>query len=117
MIYIKVIDGVEVDRILADAEFVATLPGEWLTEAEYARMLQRREMRQTWGELPEWIRGPYRHNFDSANNLLDELDDVAALSMIASIQATAYIAGDATRTAIFNATKEAFTASIEALAE
>jgi hypothetical protein len=117
MIYIQVVDSVEVNRIVAGAEFIATQPGEWLTESEYARMRKRHEMRQSWVALPEWIRGPYRPNFDAANNLLDELDDTAALSMIASIQATAYIIEDATRIEIFRATKAAFTSSIEALAE
>ncbi len=42
----------------------------------------REKIRQTWDELPAWITGPYRMQFDAANSLLDEGKNDQAVEMI-----------------------------------
>lgn len=116
MIYIQVENGVGVNRIIADPNFIASQSGEWMTEEAFKRFQIRSAMRVQWGNLPEWIRGPYRPEFDAANNLLDEGDDVAASSMISSIQPTQFILEDATRLATFTAVKSIFSEQVANLA-
>lgn len=80
-----------------------------------ARETQREELRVSWDALDPYLRGPYRPLFDSANKLLDEGDDEAAVEMIDSAEPTAKIAGDPTMQATFDAVKATFKEAIEAL--
>ncbi len=63
--------------------------GAWvvrdLTEGELAaiaRTSSRSSLRTIWDNLPAYIRGPYRPQFEAANRLLDEGDDVGAADLI-----------------------------------
>lgn len=92
MVYVKFNNaGQEIDRIVADSDFIATLPGEWheLTE-ELETVLAVRSLRSTirtalrakLDALPAWIRGPFQDKFAAANTLLDAGQDDAAEAII-----------------------------------
>ncbi len=92
MVYVKFNNaGQEIDRIVADSDFIATLPGEWheLT-GELETVLAARSLRATiraallekWDALPAWIRGPFQDKFAAANTLLDAGQDDAAEAII-----------------------------------
>jgi hypothetical protein len=77
------------------------------------RSTKRTQLREKWNLLPPWIRGPYRTNFISANELLDEHDDEAAIEMI---NFTLPIPGFTDeQIAIFNHIKEQFIIDIQNL--
>lgn len=134
MIYVKFDnDGHEVDRIVADSEFITTLDGDWseLTEEleidlaiRSLRLSTRASLRVQWDALPAWINGPYRPLFDAANRLLDEGLDEAAFEMIDSVEPSTKIVGDlkiypelggATRAQYFAAVKEQFLSVVKSL--
>lgn len=134
MIYVKFDnDGHEVDRIVADSEFITTLDGDWreLTEEleidlaiRSLRLSTRASLRVQWDALPAWINGPYRPLFDAANRLLDEGLDEAAFEMIDSVEPNTKIVGDlkiypelggATRAQYFAAVKEQFLSVVKSL--
>lgn len=134
MIYVKFDnDGHEVDRIVADSEFITTLDGDWseLTEEleidlaiRSLRLSTRASLRVQWDALPAWINGPYRPLFDAVNRLLDEGLDEAAFEMIDSVEPNTKIVGDlkiypelggATRAQYFAAVKEQFLSVVKSL--
>lgn len=81
-------------------------------QAMEARKSERATLRAQWEAMPAHIRGPYQHNFEAANILLDAGDDDAAAELIDAVEPTAKIAGDASLLAQFNAVKAAFYDSI-----
>lgn len=92
--------------------------GQWVepTQSELdskQRATQRAALRQQWGSLPAYIRGPYRDKFEAANRLLDEGDDESAIHLID--YATPMPDFTAEQITVFNSTKAAMKAGIEAL--
>lgn len=78
-----------------------------------ARADARAALRSQWDALPPWIRGPYRHLFDSANSLLDAGDDEAAVAMIDYAAPRAAFTEEQATT--FQEVKASFSAAVAAL--
>ena len=103
-----------------DAEAIATLKRKGWTETDApatpqpsAREAARTSMRNAWGALAPWIRGPFHDSFRAVQDLLDRGDDAAAEALIAYAQAPADY--DAQQLSAFATFKSEFTAAIAAL--
>jgi hypothetical protein len=87
-----------------------------LTEDELAalaRTSSRVSLRTIWDNLPAYIRGPYRPQFEAANRLLDDGDDEGAAALIQ--YATPCPDYDEEQADAFNAAKSTLLAGIESL--
>lgn len=77
------------------------------------RTAARAAMRAQWDSLPDWIRGPFHHQFIAANALLDAGQDGAAAALIQCAEApTAYTSDQVTA---FNGVKAALAVGIESI--
>lgn len=119
---------VSFDRAENDPEIIAELTRKGWVEVPAPtpspvppRQAARAQLRNAWGALASWIRGPFHTQFLAVQDLLDKGDDAAAEALIAYAQPPAdYAADDANGTAAakqsaFATFKAEFTAAIAAL--
>lgn len=104
----------------ADLENAQWIIGEMeavdLTAAELssaARATSRAALRAVWDNLPAYIRGPYRPQFEAANRLLDDGHDEEAAALIQ--YASACLNYDQVQIDQFNAAKSILLDGIESL--
>lgn len=96
--------------IIGEMEVVNLTEGEL---SSLARTSSRSSLRTIWDNLPAYIRGPYRPQFEAANRLLDDGDDEGAAALIQ--YATACPDYDEEQVDAFNAAKSTLLAGIESL--
>ena len=80
-----------------------------------ARATSRAALRAVWDNLPAYIRGPYRPQFEAANRLLDDGHDEEAAALIQ--YASACLNYDQVQIDQFNAAKSILLDGIESLTD